>query len=518
MSEQPIIHYERLRAPAEQLGLLFEPPAGALARFPADGPTPNLDRARILDTSIGELRRSLRARLHLRDPVIVVGHQSEFYHAGVLAKLIAGDLLAEKFGSHCLYITADTDTPKAAGLVVPVEQAGELRRISVPIPGTQVFLPEEYRADLPADTWRGFFADVAARLGNTDDTFLNGYQSAFVGVASRANENSVAFVDATWRGLVAIQEALRLPVAQHARMSLLSETPEFRAFVLAIAADAGRFADAYNTALAEFRDRHQVRNPARPAPPLLLAGNRIELPFWLDQPTQARRRMFVEPAATGILVRADDERIGELPRDANVSPLDKPLLSGWHIRPRALTLSAFGRLFVGDLFIHGIGGAKYDEVTTAFVQRFWNVQPYPLACITATLRMPLPMRGVSRDDLARARWRKRDFLYNPQRYVDDLAPALREQRDALVARSDELRRQKPRDRAGRRKVFHEIQQVRRDIVNRYAASHATLQRAEQELRWQLDQDAIARDREYFFALHPRAALEALTERLRAALR
>lgn len=509
-----MIQYERLVAPDEHLGLLFEPPAAEALRQLTAGPPPDSGRAPLLDSTIGELRQSLRARLNIRGPLVVVGHQPEFFHAGVLAKLIAGSLLAEVASGQCLYVSADTDVPKSAVLPVPVQSAGKLQRYGVPIPGTQMFLPEEYRADVPSNTWRQFFAEIAVRSGPANGSFLAEYEQAFCS----SGRDEISFVDATWRGLAAVQQALKLPVAQHVRMSGLSETPEFRAFFLAIAADAERFARAYNDALAAFRIRHRVHNPARPAPDLSLQDGRIELPFWVDRPDQARRRLFVDTHAADVSIWADDERIDRLPRGVAMKNLDRPLLAQWHIRPRALTLSAFLRLFVGDLFIHGIGGAKYDEATAAFVREFWNVQPCPLACVSATVRLPLTVSSVSRHDLARARWRSRDFRYNPQRYVTDLDPALRRQRAALVARSDELRRINPRDRAQRRKVFHEIQQLRHEMVERHASDLAAIQHAEHELEWQIEQDAIARDREYFFALQPLATLADLTEKIRRSLR
>ena len=37
--------------------------------------------------------------------------------------------------------------------------------------------------------------------------------------------------------------------------------------------------------------------------------------------------------------------------------------SGVKIRPRAILTTLYSRLFLSDLFIHGIGGAKYDAWT-----------------------------------------------------------------------------------------------------------------------------------------------------------
>ena len=48
---------------------------------------------------------------------------------------------------------------------------------------------------------------------------------------------------------------------------------------------------------------------------------------------------------------------------------------GVRLRPRALITTMFARLVLSDIFIHGIGGAKYDQVTDAIVRRFFAVEP-----------------------------------------------------------------------------------------------------------------------------------------------
>ena len=44
----------------------------------------------------------------------------------------------------------------------------------------------------------------------------------------------------------------------------------------------------------------------------------------------------------------------------------------------------FARLAVADLFIHGIGGAKYDELTDAIGERFFGIQLRPYMVVSGT--------------------------------------------------------------------------------------------------------------------------------------
>ena len=56
----------------------------------------------------------------------------------------------------------------------------------------------------------------------------------------------------------------------------------------------------------------------------------------------------------------------------------------------ALVNTLYCRLFLGEYFLHGIGGGKYDEVTDALAQAFYGVEPPAYGVLTATLLLPLP--------------------------------------------------------------------------------------------------------------------------------
>ena len=68
------------------------------------------------------------------------------------------------------------------------------------------------------------------------------------------------------------------------------------------------------------------------------------------------------------------------------------------LRPRALTLTLFARVCLGDFFIHGIGGGKYDEVTDAIIRDYFGIEPARVpgalrdAAPAAARRSPRPRR------------------------------------------------------------------------------------------------------------------------------
>ena len=63
---------------------------------------------------------------------------------------------------------------------------------------------------------------------------------------------------------------------------------------------------------------------------------------------------------------------------------------GVKIRGRALVTTLFARMFLADLFIHGIGGAKYDQLTDQMIGRFLGCDAPEFMILTATMRLPSP--------------------------------------------------------------------------------------------------------------------------------
>ncbi len=110
--------------------------------------------------------------------------------------------------------------------------------------------------------------------------------------------------------------------------------------------------------------RTGVRSAAQPFPDLKsdAASGRVELPLWvlgdgrretLWVQRRGRRRRPVRGrrgAAGASRRRAVGRRGADAPR-------------GRTIAPKALALTLFVRLFCCDLFIHGVGGGRYDQVT-----------------------------------------------------------------------------------------------------------------------------------------------------------
>src|SRR5204863_8134293 len=103
--------------------------------------------------------------------------------------------------------------------------------------------------------------------------------------------------------------------------------------------------------------------------------------------------------------------------DTAVEQLAAAESRGIKLRPRALITTMYARLVLSDLFIHGIGGAKYDELTDFIIRRFFGIEPPAYVTATATFRLPIERPNVSLDDVRQNARRIRELRYRPESFL-----------------------------------------------------------------------------------------------------
>ena len=109
------------------------------------------------------------------------------------------------------------------------------------------------------------------------------------------------------------------------------------------------------------------------------------------------------------------------------------------LRTCALTTTLFSRFLLGDLFIHGIGGAKYDELGDEIARRFFGIEPPGFLTVSMTLWLGLPSEPATRQDLSGIERALRDLQFNPDRHLseplDDEIRKIIETKRAAIARA-----------------------------------------------------------------------------------
>jgi hypothetical protein len=514
-----------LKAPAEDGAVVSDPPLEAVGRLLADnrraweGARPAvlgipwkplrqeareevLALARDYLTRRGEALPPLPAD-GIGAPLLLAGHQPELFHPGVWVKNFALCGLAKAHRGVALNLIVDTDTVKSTSLRLPVPPDGEEtypRLLPLPF---DLWAEHPYEEKGIADP--GLFASFADRAGTVlagwgYEPLLPSFWEEVLRQAEQTGLVGECFVGArrTFERAWGCHN-LEVPV------SLLCGTRAFGRFALHLLTELPRFHGLYNAALRAYRRAHGIRSRNHPVPELASDDGWREVPLWAWRGDGGRRgRLFARLSCEGIELRAGAEPWPTLPWE--------DLTGAWHglvggdfkVRPRALATTLFARLFVGDLFLHGLGGGKYDELTDEIVRRFYGLEPPGFATLSATRLLPLPPYPARPADRRRLRHKRRDLHFNPQRHLGPRADDP-EYQTLLAERRAWLERD-PADRAGRRQRFRALRdlnaRLRAPLEARERELTEELGRCEEELK----ANAVLRRRDYAFCLYPESLL------------
>ncbi len=513
---RPRLQDSRLQVPRDHGQILLEPdscgPAG-LVEF--NQSLFSTYRFAVLDFEYSEFRAELRHRLCGQNsgPIVLTGHQPDFIHAGVWAKNVAASAAARMTGGTALNLVVDSDAPSATAWTVPKQLADR----TVPTNTTY----EPFRRGVAFEGWPVWDEPARQRLESGIRELMGvRYTGSMMPAFFRALGDWNGAGDGVDQMMAArrgIETELDIGVREH-RISRVWVGPWFADLLLR----AGEFLESHNAALADYRRAYRVRGADRPIADLEQAGGRIEVPVWTYVPGQRRRRLFVQSAGDRVALFADERKLGEIGMgDAGRWDRMADALShfeGWVFRPRALSLTLWARLFLGDVFIHGIGGAKYDRVTDDIIRRYYGFEPPAMGCVSATLMLDEPAGNDFSERESRARYRLRDIRYNPQRYLDQAGTAeVVRARAEAIRESDRLRIDDPRNHGDRRKAFERIRAINDRMLSSHPSVLADLENDWRSARRIELESRDARWREYFFGFHERSRLIELRDRIVAAV-
>ena len=455
-------------------------------------------------------------------PLVAGGHQPELFHPGVWAKNFALGRTARRLrgevgGATALNLVVDSDLLPGTRVRVPV---GTRERPAVRgVPFDRDRTPRPWSAARVRDPI--LFDSFGLRLGEALGPWgLRPLAADHWGKAccgDRLCHRLTAFrrgVEEQW-GL----HNLELPVGA------LCESDPFLWFAGHLVAHAPRLRADHNAALDDYREVNGVRAENRPVPPLARVGGATELPLWVwrdEDPT--RRRVFARPAGGGRVALSDGAAdFCEFPLTETmdaccaVEALRELPGRGVRLRTRALATTLFARLCLGDLFLHGIGGAKYDEVTDGLVRRFFGVEPPAYAAVSATAHLPFAAPfGADPAAVGRLAREFRDLRFNPDRHLPDPPPTAAEplvdRKEALIAEQKDaathgLTRAQRRARTPANAVRRDaLRFVNRDLAALISGRVDAVRGELADLDRRLAADALLTSREFSFAAFPEDVL------------
>ena len=455
----------------------------------------------------------------------VTGHQPQLFHPGVWVKQWAvAELAHQQTGQGWNWII-DNDLCPARSLLVPQARPDDSPIVgAIPWDEPATTQPWEETTLRDPHHFESFAQRVTAVWEPTESLPVLAEVWPTAIAEWRRSGDLIAALAAprlAWEGR---QQQSRGQVANRdVPLSQLCETDPFRRFAVHLLETAESFRVEHNRALGDYRRRHRLRSRSHPVPDLQAIDGRIEVPLWIWKAGESRRgRVFVGRRGPELVVDSGSPgavvvRIPSGQPEIAVKKLREMSDAGYRLRPRALSTTLFARLCVADLFIHGIGGAHYDELTDTLFRRLFEIEPPAFLTLSATLRLPCA-KAVT--DVNSARKQLRTLQFHGERFTTATAGELVRQKQRLIA---EIQRVASLPKAERR-----LERRRKNLAQQSRALNAQLRQELADrltsLRQQVDRAEIEnarvaplRSREFSWILQTDAALTALYEALRARL-
>jgi hypothetical protein len=394
-------------------------------------------------------------------PILMSGHQPTLWHAGILAKLLAAAELARASGAHAAWIVPDMDEVDPTTTRVPQGRADQVREHFV-----RTLTGDPPGPGIPAGA-------LTPRDPTPPDADMPGFAEA---LSAFRHEPSMAMQ--VGRAVVRTAcERFALPEPTVLSASDLHRTGAWAELLRAIADDPRGCVEAYNAAARAYPEA-EVRE-------LGVEKSRVELPLWRVRPDLPRLAVF-------------SDQLASIPPE--------------QLRPRALAMTAIVRATLADLFIHGLGGERYDRVTEQWLAG-WNHAPNwklaPTAAASADARPDLGLEIPDLPDPARARWLAHHARHDPALLGD--AQAARTKSDIV-----DLVRAIKEEGKNPAQAFAELQSFLRQHRDRHAKRLAELDAAADRAQRLQGVRDLALDRTWPWPVLPDATLDDLHTRIRGA--
>ena len=525
------LEYRRLRAPRENGAALVDPPRQEIeSMVRANRRTLKTYRYDCQGRCLAELSRQARSDLFAEarrwtsayrdvqvqaptqsDKVFLAGHQPQLFHAGVWFKNFALSELAQRHRAVAVNLLIDSDTMKGNSVRVPGGTVETPEIAAIPMDAAGPPVPHEQRRIIDRDVFAAFGRRVFKRIAPlVADPLVVEFWPLVVD-RSRQTDNLGECLAQSRHQLEGRWGWNTLEIPQ----SRVCESQPHHWFVAHLLAQLPGFRRTYNQVVNEYRRAHRIRSAAHPVPNLRRSGEWLEAPFWIwsDEAPQ-RRPLFVKRRVGETLLsdRAGLEIGLPLTSDGSadraVTRLSELSAEGVKIRSRALITTLWARLALGDLFIHGIGGAKYDQVTDALIVRFFGLEPPEFLALSATLHLPIARRRARPGDVRTIKRQLRELRFNPQRQIDSQAPQIandpRAAAELISGKTRWIRTPQTPENAATR--YREIRRINRElqpwIEHRRKELLEKLSRTTKSTR----AETILSWREYAFCLFPERSL------------
>jgi hypothetical protein len=462
---------------------------------------------------------AIRAKLTLdsEQPFVLGGHQPELFHPGVWLKNFALAELAKEVSGVAINLAIDADAFKTNELPVPVRNGDVIQRQLVPFDLPTAPTVHEERTVVDSSLFNSFGERVCELLHpNVTNPWLREIWPRIIKRANVTGHIGTAFAQVRHQieGELGSQ-TLEVPQSEFCKL------PVFYHFVAHLIAERHRFREVYNRAILDYRQQHHLRSASHPAPELRQDGIWTELPFWSSMPGYINRPITtsigkvaespeaIDREGSSRLLFGKEGFWNSLPDPTKNLESCAIALGGFEetglkLRTKALATTLFARVFLGDLFVHGLGGGMYDQVTDQIIRDFYGIEPPRYVIATGTLRLPIPRSGITAHDVEQHTMRLWAMIHHPETFLDypSVSPEVRElinQKRHWISITPTKESSAERCRA--------IRAINVKLGESLAINRQQWIVEHQQLESQLEVDQVLGSREYPWPWYPRETLE-----------
>ena len=188
--------------------------------------------------------------------------------------------------------------------------------------------------------------------------------------------------------------------------------------------------------------------------------------------------------------------------------------NGYQIRPKAIALTLFVRLFLADWFVHGIGGAKYERISDHIIRTFYKMSVPDFGIATATMALPdLEIQQEFNLNVSELKLKLRKIKFNPELFIDvplsqkpQVRALLSDKRKLLV-----ISRNKNLPSKARHLAWQSISKINQKLLPYVKDRYETLQKQLEAAENYQSSFLVKNHREFFFGLFPKSSLKAFVE-------
>ena len=451
-------------------------------------------------------------------PIIQTGHEPILYHPGIWIKNHLTQYLVKKLGGIGVNMIVDNDACNMGFMYVPIlsEKSASVGKVAFVRNKDHVAYEEIVFDDFGIILQ--FKEEVINLLSKNilrEDikTTIEDMQDMFGQFINRIGE----YYQQGCSDMVGLLTAARKSLEEdfgienlEAPVSWMCDTDGFYHFLLHILYEAERFAKIYNEKLAEYRSIHKIRSKANPLPDLKVLGDSIEIPFWVWVAGGQRAKCYVVNEGENIKITDGAEVLVTLKKGDevinNITRLKTLMEAGNKIRPRAITTTMFSRLFFSDVFIHGIGGAKYDTITDEIIKEFFGIDPPGFVTISATLYLPLDAYDSDERELYDIQRNIDDMSYNPERYAPQKTRNEPEFMNRVKEKQGLLKMMAVGNADEKRRYFRQIKELNKLILTQINPELKKKQMEINIVRDKLAYNEVVKFREFPVCLYPMKVL------------